>query len=511
MKKPSGMKMRFMKIQWHILVIAAVILALSIISWVQFAGKAGSLISDRSSEKKEEALLPGSAEKPAAASKKAADTGVAADTGAGDASEANASAAGNASARVSEAGTTTVAVSTAEKTAAAPTVNTAAADSVAADIPAANASAAAVTSKTSAEVTDTEDAGTSTGKEASPSLGFKVERKLAALKRKAAALCSSVDKVIDSVGSKWSVYNKKEFSSIDTRLTYFSTGEISSVQVLSGKNKWLFYKTKTDGDPIGDYEGTNIQTPQEMEKIAKTALSAQKRLADRGTELVILAAPNKEGIYWENMPETYVHAERTRTDILVDYLLNKGINIVSPKKDLLDAHLSTQLYYCYDTHWNQLGAYIAVRDTLAPWGISMPELSERTVTSKPLHGNYHYNAQDDLSKMVGLREILTDETEYEVDGTVPMEWGPYEREQSLKEVSHFSNDKALNKASVLLVGDSFRSAMIPALREQFADVYVTLRADYKPEILDEIHPDYLIAEYAERYTKSIGNINFLLE
>lgn len=402
--------MLFTKIQWHIIVIAAVILALSVISWIQFAGKAGNLISDRSSEKKEEAVLPGSSEKPDAASRTAADTGTA-----------------------------------------------------------------------------------------------------GALKRKAAVLCGFIDKAVDRVGSKWSVYNKEEFSSVDTRLTYLCTGEISSVQVLSGKNKWLFYKTKTDGDPIGDYEGTNIQTPQEMDKIARTAISVQKRLEDRGIKFVILAAPNKESIYWENMPEKYVHAEKTRTDILVEYLLDKGVNVVSPKKDFLDAHLSTQLYYCYDTHWNQLGAYIAVRDTLAPWGISMPELSDRTFTSKPLQGHYHYHAQDDLSKMVGLREILTDETEYEIDGTVPMEWDAYEREQTTKVLSHFSNEKALNKASVLLVGDSFRSAMIPALREQFADVYVSFRDDYKPEILDEIHPDYLIAEYAERYTKSIGNINFLLE
>ena len=64
------------------------------------------------------------------------------------------------------------------------------------------------------------------------------------------------------------------------------------------------------------------------------------------------------------MPDVYSHVDKTRTDLMAEFLSNQGINIVSPKNYLIDIHERLQLYYYYDTHWNQLGAYIGVRNTL---------------------------------------------------------------------------------------------------------------------------------------------------
>ena len=329
--------------------------------------------------------------------------------------------------------------------------------------------------------------------------------------RKVLRLCEYADQFTDKVDTWFSVFKRKDLSKIDTRVSYYLTKEVYAVQVLSGKGKWLFYKTKTDGDPIADYEGTNLYTEETMEKKARSVLAFQKKLADRGTKLAMLVVPNKEQIYSEYMPDTYVHAEKSRSDLLIEYLSEKGVNIVSPKKDLLDTHMSQQIYYYYDTHWNQLGAYIGVRNVLASWGISIPDLSERTYSSKNLYGNYHYCGQDDLARMVGLRDVLTDEIEYEVDGTVLMDWPTFEAQQSHKKGSHLVNENAPIKKSLLLIGDSFRPAMVPALREQFSDVYVILQDFYTPDVFNEINPDYLILEYSERYIHRIDKVKSLIE
>ena len=329
--------------------------------------------------------------------------------------------------------------------------------------------------------------------------------------RRVKALCASVDAVIDKAESYWTVPVKKELSNVDTVVTYFGTREVASVQVLAGKGKWLFYKSKNDADPIGDYEGTKQFTQAELDKIAGLVGKLEDKLEKRGTRLAVIFAPNKENIYWENMPDTYVRAEETRTDKLAAFLAEKGFNSVSPKQELLDQHLSTQLYYYYDTHWNQLGGYIGARKLLAGWGISIPDLAERTYTTWPLRENYHYNGQDDLAKMAGLRSILDDETEYEIEGAPKMNWPDYEYQQSHKIMTHFTNEDAPHKARVFLAGDSFRSALVPALREQFSDVYVTLRADYRPEMLEEADPDYMILEFVERYSHQIMRIGPMLE
>lgn len=328
--------------------------------------------------------------------------------------------------------------------------------------------------------------------------------------QKASKICEYTDKVVNKVDTWFSVYKKKDLSKTDTRISYCLTKEVYAVQVLSGKGKWLFYKTKTDGDPIADYEGTNLYTEEALEKKAKSILAFQNKLADRGIKLAMLVVPNKEQIYSEYMPDTYVHAEKSRSDLLIEYFSKKGINIVSPKEDMLEIHKSQQIYYNYDTHWNQLGSYIGVRNVLASWDISMPALSERTYSSKNLYGNFHYCGQDDLAKMAGLRSFFTDEIEYEIDGTLLMDWPAFEAQQLNREVSHFINENAPNRKSILLIGDSFRPAMVPALREQFSDVYV-ITQDIDTPIVNTINPDYLLLEYSERYIHRIDKANSLIE
>ena len=321
---------------------------------------------------------------------------------------------------------------------------------------------------------------------------------------------NKLDSAIDKIDSVWSVYKKDKFSKIDNRVTYYCIGEISSVQVLQGNNKWLFYKSKSDGDPIADYEGTNCFTQEELQSMAKVALSTQNKIESEEINFALIVAPNKENIYAEYMPDNYNHSDQSRTDILIQYLQNYGVNVASPKNELLENHTQSQVYYSYDTHWNQLGAYIGVKDALAIWDINLPELSDRAITSGHLKENYHYCGEDDLARMVDLLSAFNDEIEYTVDDTILMDWESYEEEQNSGQVSYFKNPNADNKGVVFLVGDSFRSSMIPSLREEFTDVYVVHRSYYDPSMLNEIKPDYLLVEYVERYSNKIKQIDELI-
>lgn len=303
---------------------------------------------------------------------------------------------------------------------------------------------------------------------------------------------------------RWSVFKEPYLSKIDSLSGYMILGEIISDQVIGGSNNWLFYKSSSDADPIGDYEGTNLFTEQEIQDMTASVLETQDEMEDRGIKFAVVVAPNKENVYSEYMPVVYHHADESAADILIDHMKESGVNVISPKDDLLKDHLTDQIYYSYDSHWNQLGAYIAVRDVLSFWGLSMPDLSEREISSKELRLDYHDSGEDDLALIAGIRSFLTDEMEYEVEGTVPMDWNAFTMEQLSGAVSFFHNDQAVNDASVLLVGDSFRHSMVPALREQFADVYVVHRTYYRDDIIDEINPDYVIDEYVERYSREIG-------
>ena len=323
-------------------------------------------------------------------------------------------------------------------------------------------------------------------------------------------LCAKLDYGLDTIDTIWPVFMKSAMVKADSIFTYYVLGEIQSIQVLEGKDNWLFYKSTNDGDPIADYEGTNLYSAEEMKNTLDAIVYTQSQLESKGIELAILIAPNKENIYSEFMPDTYSHSEVSATDIMIDYLYNNGVNIISPKENLLSAHLDTDVYYRYDTHWNKLGGYIGVRDTLASWGIDIPELSERDITTKNLRDDYHYCTNCDLAEMVGLMSVFNDEIEYEIKDTVAVDWDKFEAEYNMEELSHFSNDDAEIQANLLLVGDSFRAAMIPSLSEIFSDLYVVHKLHYTPEILDIAEPDYIIAEYVERYSSELSSIDFLV-
>jgi len=319
------------------------------------------------------------------------------------------------------------------------------------------------------------------------------------------------DTTINEINSMWdeSFFQKSRFGRVDSLFSYLTIRDISSTQVVLGKENWLFYKSIDDGNSIEDYTGTNKFSESELNHMLESTLRVQNKITSKDIQFAIILAPNKEHIYSEFMPDIYSHTEKSRTDCLAQYLRNNGVNVISPKDELINYHSDYQLYYKYDTHWNQLGAYIGVREILATWGISLPSLEEQSIQVSALKDNYHYCARDDLAKMVGLLSIFNDEKEYVISGT-QVDWPAFDSDQSNGIISHFNNKNAPVQKTLLLVGDSFRSAMVPILQQVFSDLYVTHRGDYTPDIIDDISPDYLIAEYVERYSGSIKAIDFMI-
>ena len=151
-------------------------------------------------------------------------------------------------------------------------------------------------------------------------------------------MCGSLDSLINSVNLTWTVYEDSTLSKIDSVATYYTTGEVSSVQVIGGSDGWLFYRaTKYGTDSIGDYEGTNLYTLQELDAISKSVLKAQNELEKKGIKVVFFIPPNKENVYSEFMPDTYSHADVSRSDLLIECLKEKGIDVqkefISPSGD----------------------------------------------------------------------------------------------------------------------------------------------------------------------------------
>lgn len=291
---------------------------------------------------------------------------------------------------------------------------------------------------------------------------------------------------------------------IDSNTSYFLTGNIASQQVISGKEKWLFYKSTIDGDSLEDYIGEARYTDEEMKEVLNHVSTVQQYWEKQNAEFLYIVPPNKENIYNEYMPNSIERISNiSRGDVIADFLKNSGINIVNLKPILRDSLVSNptykdkELYYKYDTHWNQLGAEIAVEQILKEFGEKAIPIEVNDIETSNLTD--HISAERDLAATAGLKWYFTDEIDYSISVNPVIDWNNLENEIGQNGNAIIDNNNAVYDKTILIIGDSFRIAMIPSLSRYFSKVIViTGNDEYKDYSV--YNPDYVVYERVERYT-----------
>ncbi len=271
-----------------------------------------------------------------------------------------------------------------------------------------------------------------------------------------------------------------------------------SEKVLLGKDGWFFYAAD---HAIEKYRGMRPFTEEQLQVITEGLERRQHVLEDQGIEFVVLFAPNKHTIYPEHIPdELYKIDTQSRLDQLVEYIQeHTDVLFVDPREKLLENKKENVLYLKTDTHWNELGSFIAYGELMSKIHDIYPEIS-------PLHlddfeiKNVECRAGD-LAALIFLRDEMK-------DSCMSLK---YKHEYKHKPQSvNFANPK--EHTSLFAVGieehelkkvvvfrDSFFNALTPYFSEHFErSVYVW---DYEPHqyIIDEEKPDIVVLEILERF------------
>ncbi len=175
-----------------------------------------------------------------------------------------------------------------------------------------------------------------------------------------------------------------------------------------------------------------------------------------GIKLYIMITPNKETIYGDKfLPDKVVkYSNYSRADQIVGYLHeNTNISIVYPKKELTDAASVAQVWRKYDTHWNELGAFVASQSLLSALGYESRDL-----------GNVEYTkngkCSGDLANMLGMVTKYSDDDIYKIIGynqQVNFEVTEWVEQSNLSYARGESDVE--NEAKILLIGDSFLGLM----------------------------------------------------
>ena len=224
-------------------------------------------------------------------------------------------------------------------------------------------------------------------------------------------------------------------------------------------------------------------------------------LPPAGKNAALLLAPAKEGVYAEKMPAGIPAVHRpTRVQALADRLrAETPVPVLFPFEELRQAAAGRQVYYKYDTHWNDAGAWLAAQQVLAALG--RPYRSDwPAVAADPAQ-----TAPTDLANMCGRWHWCNDDVYYAVDAPRAAADGGIN-----DELLHYTG---AGSGSLLLVRDSFGAALAPHLANGFAKALVlhgnVLSAGTLDAELDTV-PDVLVIETAERYSNDLfGRVRFL--
>src|SRR5712671_146857 len=189
-------------------------------------------------------------------------------------------------------------------------------------------------------------------------------------------------------------------------LLHYRLGISTSKDVVIGKDGWLFY---TADRILEQHTGADVFKPDELDKWVRQIEADRDWLEQRNIAFYIVAAPDKNTIYPEKLPD-YPRPRNatTRLDQLSSRLERSTLEFINPKAALLAAKQNNvQVYFEGDSHWTQRGAFIAYEMLMERVRKKFPNIIPKTIDDYSvsvdedafgdlaylltLHGDLHYS------------------------------------------------------------------------------------------------------------------------
>lgn len=142
-------------------------------------------------------------------------------------------------------------------------------------------------------------------------------------------------------------------------------GAASIATLVVGRERWLFVGRESPAvDERRYFLGLHPFADDELDRWCRVLEERRRWLAERGIAYRLVVAPNKSSIYPERMPPGYPHGRRTRLDQLGERLaaVATGFPLLDLRPALRAGKGQGLVYWPTDSHWNDLGRYLAYRE-----------------------------------------------------------------------------------------------------------------------------------------------------
>lgn len=279
-------------------------------------------------------------------------------------------------------------------------------------------------------------------------------------------------------------------------VTYYLFDAFAEQIHMNGKDGYVF---PADEGYVQNYQRIDINEPL-LEDLAGYFQRTSEYAEENGVSFYAFVCPNKSSVYGQYMPDT-IHVDEAKDsplELLKKKLCEKGVNYVIPDREFIEKSKTEQIYnYKYDSaHWNDLGAL---------YGLAL--LDEKIAEKNPdipiISKDYFDLTYEDVN--LELFSIAIKDTIPHLTYRGP---AAVNSSDSYKEapvlaghnMGYFYNENAQSDKSVLILHDSFLDDRECYYYSRYKEVYFCARTNYifMKEYIDQIHPDVIIFELAER-------------
>jgi len=263
--------------------------------------------------------------------------------------------------------------------------------------------------------------------------------------------------------------------------------------VLVGKNGWLFYNAE---NAYENYSGQDLFTKEELAKITEILLTTKEKLENKNIKFLFVIAPNKHSIYSDELQKIFQRKNTfTQTDQVDTILEENSIPYLDLRKTLSQNAQKMQLYYKTDTHWNNLGAYLAYK-----------EISKQ-LNFAPYEWSFQMGSKSggDLSAFLSLKENIMDTqiiAHPKFEAKAKLLPTLFENPKKNHDLYTFGTQDTTQPKAVVF-RDSFSNALVPYLSEHFSQVSYVWTYNVLDYIIEEEHPDVVVVEIVERYLNKL--------
>lgn len=280
----------------------------------------------------------------------------------------------------------------------------------------------------------------------------------------------------------------------------WGASKIGNDRVLCGKDNWLFYKKELN---LEDYMNVHPADEKQLQSAARYVAEIKKWCEANEKKFYYIIAPNKHRVY----DEFYrgVRKQKPDSESMINRFLPilrvAGMEAIYPIKELKKAKKDDMLYWKHDTHWTTVGAWIGYKSLMQEICKSTPDIEIFVPTFRPAQ-NYGRDLEAMYPETVkdtpeGYKELCF-RSDVSVSG-LPI---------SSRGITIVKN--AHRKGNVVVLRDSFTTALAPYLNETFGSVcYIWSRRVSKEEVDKYLKPaDIVILETVERYVPNLSNCKF---